>query len=372
MTIASLRITNFRNLTAIDFIPCLTGLNILYGNNGSGKTSLLEAIHFLGLGRSFRSVEKTQLIKQTADKFSIFSQLVNDLQRQVPIGIERQMNGAVRLRIAEKDTSSLTELASYLPLRIINSQSHQLLESGPSNRRKFLDWGLFYQSDSFLSCWRHFERALKQRNMVLSNKRPKQELNVWTNELVKYGMVLDQLRRDYIADLTPLMLELTEELLGIPHLEIIYQSGWNEGMDFAAVLNDYYLEECRAGHTLIGPHRADLTVFFGTLPVKHFLSRGQQKLLICAMIMAQGKLLFQRTNKKLIYLVDDLPAELDVLSQQKLITLLAQQQTQVFITAIERESIYQVISTKLDIPIKVFHVEHGGIVEMCHERCHQS
>jgi DNA replication and repair protein RecF len=368
MTITSLRITNFRNLAAVDLAPSGTGLNIICGNNGSGKTSLLEAIYYLGLGRSFRSAAKTSLIRHTTDKFSIFSQLLSESERFIPLGLEREINGATRLRVAEQDASSLAELASYLPLRIINSQSHQLFESGPTHRRKFLDWGLFYQAENFLSCWRHFERVLKQRNAVLSDRRPKNELNVWTDELVKYGLELDTLRRDYISALKPLLIHVTQELLGSSCLEMTYQPGWDESMDYAAFLEKNYIEEYRSQYTQFGPHRADLTLAINGIPVKHFLSRGQQKLLICAMIIAQGKLLSQRTNKKLIYLIDDLPAELDLLSRQKLISLLAEQQTQVFITAIENDAIYNFISDQSRVPVKVFHVEHGGIVEMTHLR----
>jgi DNA replication and repair protein RecF len=231
-----------------------------------------------------------------------------------------------------------------------------------------LDWGLFYQSESFLSCWRHFERVLRQRNAVLRERRPKKELDVWTAELIKYGLELDQLRRHYITVFMPIMLEMAQALLGMANLEIKYQAGWDESMDYAAVLADRHLEEYRSGHTQFGPHRADLNITMNALPVKHFLSRGQQKLLICAMIITQGKLLFQRTNKKLVYLVDDLPAELDLLSRRKLISLLSLQQTQVFITAIESGTIYNFISDKSEVPMKVFHVKHGGIVEMVHLR----
>lgn len=368
MTITSLRIANFRNLAAVDLVPSLAGLNIICGNNGSGKTSFLEAIHYLSVGRSFRSAVTARLIRYTTEKFSIFSQIVSESERYIPLGIERNLGGDLRLRVAEQDSSSLAELASYLPLRVINSHSHQLFESGPAHRRKFLDWGLFYQSENFLSCWRQFERVLKQRNAALSDRRPKNELNVWTDELVKYGLALDKLRRDYVIALKPLLIEVAQALLGNFQLDVTYQSGWDESMDYAAVLEKHYLEEYRTQHTQFGPHRADLNLTMDALPVKHFLSRGQQKLLICAMIVAQGKLLLQCTNKRLIYLVDDLPAELDLLSQEKLISLLSQQQTQVFITTIESDAIYRFISDKSKVPIKVFHVEHGGIVEMTHLR----
>jgi DNA replication and repair protein RecF len=360
MTIALLRITNFRNLAAAELKPSPCGLNIICGDNGSGKTSLLESIYYLSLGRSFRTSTATRLIQQEMEQFSLFSQLVNSAQQHIPVGIERDIKGASRLKVAEKEATSITELASFLPVRLINSQSHNLFESGPVFRRKFLDWGLFYQFEGFLSCWRHFERVLKQRNAVLRDRRPRSELDAWTDELVKHGTELDALRREYVQNLVPTVSKLAEELLGISDLEFCYHSGWDEEEDYAALLASSYLEEIRFGHTQYGPHRADLDIRIQGVPVKHFLSRGQQKLLICAMIIAQGRLLSMHANKDLIYLIDDLPAELDLLSRHKLISLLSKQQTQVFITAIESETICDLVGDS-PVSLKVFHVKHGNV-----------
>ena len=139
MSITSLRITNFRNLAAINlaFIP--QGISIIDGQNGSGKTNLLEAIYYLGFGRSFRTSFATHLIRYKTDRFSIFAQLISNHAYSMPIGIEKELNDLLRIRIAEKELTNSTELASYLPIRIIHSQSHQLLEAGPLFRRKYLE-----------------------------------------------------------------------------------------------------------------------------------------------------------------------------------------------------------------------------------------
>lgn len=364
MPITTLRVTDFRNLSQVDLTFHLRGMNVICGINGSGKTSLLEAIHYLGLGRSFRSANATQLIQHTAQKFSICAQLVNASAQSIPIGVERDASGMSRARVAERDIASMAELASFLPIRLINSQSHHLFESGPHFRRKYLDWGLFYQTDKFLLCWRQFERILKQRNIVLRDKRPKRELDAWTDELIKYGTELDHLRRDYIKILTPLIIDISQELLGpLPQLAISYSPGWDQEQDYATVLRQHYADEMRLGCTQFGPHRADLDITIDTVSVKHFLSRGQQKLLICAMIIAQGMLAGQE-HQGLIYLVDDLPSELDRHSRQKLISLLSQQPTQIFITAIESNAICELVSEQSDILMKVFHVEHGKVIEL--------
>lgn len=362
MAITLLRIADFRNLSAVILAPCEQGLNIIYGNNGSGKTSLLEAIHYLGVGRSFRSGTSNQLIRHQTTKFVLFANLMNAIDRQIPMGIERELGGVMRLRVAEKESISMAELASFLPTRVINAHSHYLFEGGPLFRRKFLDWGLFYQFDNFLPCWRYFERALKQRNRVLRERRSKQELDSWTTEVVKYGLELTYLRRKYIQLLFPFIVETAQMLLPAIDLQINYHPGWDENEEYAAILADHQQEEYRAGYTSFGPHRADLDIHIEAISVKHFLSRGQQKLLVCAMIVAQGMLLANHTNKRAIYLVDDLPSELDLQGRQKLISLLAKQKTQTFITAIEKETISDWINEP-EVLMKVFHVEHGGVRE---------
>jgi DNA replication and repair protein RecF len=361
MPLTSLRVVNFRNLAKVELDPLAQGLTILSGDNGSGKTSLLEAIYYLGLGRSFRTGTASRLIRHQTDKFSIFSQLLSESERLIPVGVERSVNGSTRLRMAEKDMSSLAELAFFIPIRLINSQSHHFFESGPSFRRQFLDWGLFYQDPGFLPCWRQFERVLKQRNALLREKRTKRELDAWTQELVSIGLVLDEWRRAYVETLSPWVKDMARELLSVASLELHYRSGWSQDRDYAEVLAHAYAEEWRQGHTLYGPHRADLDIHLEGRPVRHFLSRGQQKLLICAMILAQGSLLTKNANKGLIYLVDDLPAELDLQSKMKLLSLLSKQQTQIFITAIESETICDLVSDKFEVPMKVFHVEHGSV-----------
>lgn len=363
MLITSLGIKNFRNLVGVELCPS-PHLNIIYGNNASGKTSLLEAIHYLSLGRSFRNLPTTRLINYSANQFSLFAKLISAVEQFTPLGIERNLNGTMRIRLAEKDIATVSELAHFLPIRVLNTHSHQLFELGPVFRRKYLDWGLFYQSEGFLSAWRHFERVLKQRNTLLRDKCTKSELNVWTTELVKHGLELDELRQNYVRALTPIILEVVQELLPISNLEIKYLPGWENNSDYASQLMHAYQDELRLGYTQLGPHRADLDLTIDDVSVRHLLSRGQQKLLICAMIVAQGMLLARHANRRLIYLVDDLPSELDLQSKQRLISLLSKQQTQIFITSIESEAICDFISNQSNVPMKLFHVEHGSVIEM--------
>lgn len=363
MAISFLRIGHFRNLSAVEVTPVEQGLNVISGNNGSGKTSLLEAIFYLSHGKSFRSSLANRLINHESDRFFLFAKIQSALQRCLPVGVERERSGSNKLRIDENDAQSFAQITSYLPIRLIDSQAHELLEGGPVFRRKFLDWGLFYQFPEFITSWRNYERVLKQRNSILREKRPRKELDAWTSELIKHGLDLNQQRIAYIARFLPHLQRFSQELLEMSQLEIKYQPGWASDTDFSASLHESVFEDYRLGHTQAGPHRADFDLISEGLSLRHVLSRGQQKLFICAMILAQGELMAESGKSGLIYLVDDLPSELDLLSRQKLVSLLSAQKSQIFITAIESQAICDLISDKTLVPIKVFHVEHGEIVE---------
>ena len=131
MTVTLLRITNFRNLAAVELSPGRQGFNLICGSNGSGKTSLLEAIYYLGLGRSFRTSTNTRLIRHSSDQFSLYAQLMSKSERVLSIGMQRHIQGASALRIDDNDVVSIAELASFLPILMLNHASPILLSIHP-------------------------------------------------------------------------------------------------------------------------------------------------------------------------------------------------------------------------------------------------
>jgi DNA replication and repair protein RecF len=361
MPLTRLEITDFRNLAGAKLEPVSAGFNLIYGYNGSGKTSLLEAIYYLSLGRSFRSSVISRLVRHSAQKFLLFAQKISNGDQLIPVGIERYLQGEMNIRIAGKDVQSTAELAGLMPVQVINSSCFNLLDGGPVFRRKYLDWGMFYLNNDFFRVWRDVSQILKQRNAALRNRRPKNELHVWTQELEAKAVLLDQLRHAYVELLAPLLIQTVAELLTLPDLEVSYYPGWNKEISYGEALTASLDKDIQLGHTQFGPHRADFKIKIQGINAKEILSRGQQKLFVCAMILAQGALLQSGANKKPIYLIDDLPAELDTVSRSNLITLLSKQETQIFVTAVEREALNDSLSR---LPSKMFHVEHGNVTEV--------
>lgn len=361
MGIARLEISQFRNLNTVKIRPILTGFNFFFGKNGSGKTSLLEAVHYLSLARSFRSSLHARVIQREASKCSVFAEVATLGEQYIPVGLERDLQGACKIRINGKESGSIADLASLTPVQLINSHCYNLLEGGPAFRRKYLDWGAFYQSPEFLRCWRHYERALKQRNAGLRARLTKKELKGWDEALILAAERLDELRRVYIALLSPLLLSSVTTLLPFSAISMEYVPGWNDKHTYRDALLSSFEKDIQTGFTQLGPHRADLKIMVDGVPAKDILSRGQQKLFVCAMILTQGSLLKTQLNKGPIYLIDDLPSELDETSKSRLINLLSMQETQVFVTAVDQDCLTNCLN---QAPVKMFHVEHGNVMDV--------
>lgn len=361
MALVDLTLRDFRNLASVQIEPLPVGFNLLHGPNGSGKTSILEAIYYLGLGRSFRSALASRIIRHSAAGFLIFSHINTQQEQNVPIGIERPLQGEMKIRIAGKDVRTAAHLADLVPIQLINSHCYNLLESGPAFRRKYLDWGVFYANKEFLRIWREYSQVLKQRNQLLRQRGSIKELNAWTQELIHRAEPFNAFRQAYIEKLLPLLKEMVRDLMpdaGI-HSDLMcrYQSGWDSSQNYPEILQNSLEKDMQLGYTQWGPHRADLKITINKIPAKDILSRGQQKLFVCAMILAQGALLARLSNTKVIYLVDDLPSELDATSKSNLISLLSKQETQIFVTAVEKEAF------TTEVPLKMFHVKHGSVNE---------
>jgi DNA replication and repair protein RecF len=359
--LAYLDISDFRNLVAVKIEPIADGFNYIYGNNGSGKTSLLEAIYYLSLGRSFRSSLLERVIQKSADKLSIFARIASQNSQMISVGLERNIDSDIKIRVDGNDVYSIAELANLMPVQLIDANCHSLLEDGPIFRRKYLDWGVFYYDNNFLSCWKQFQSALKQRNAGLRNQISRKELDIWTYELAKCAEQIEHLRHSYFLQLIPYLETTIADLLYIQDLKMSYYSGWDLNKSYLELLHQTTDKDLQLGYTQVGPHKADLKVTIRGIPAKDILSRGQQKLFVCGMILARGMLLQRYADKRPIYLVDDLPAELDKVSRANLIALLSRQNAQIFVTAVECDSQNDF---SIHSSLKMFHVEHGNVKEV--------
>lgn len=361
----------FRNLKAIDFHPA-PGFNLIYGKNGSGKTSLLESIHYLSVGRSFRTHKISPLLQLDKQSFLIVAAIAGSEGR---IGLSKNRQGALDLRVFSETQKNFQRVAELLPLQLINSDSLSLLEGGAKLRRRFLDWMMFHVEHSFISRWRNYRQAVSQRNACLKSlsrqsgrsglrEEDKKLLQVWEAEIAELGETIDSDRRRLFDSLMPYFREILSDFLPSHEFEIEFRSGWDKAQSLLETLQSNRDRELQYGMTLYGPHRADFQIKIDGLSASEILSRGQIKLLVCALKLAAGQLIdrlsFEENEvvNRCIYLVDDLASELDRPNRAKVIDKLKTSGSQCFFTAIDAEDLPEVaeISKKSS---GQFHVEHG-------------
>ncbi|WP_422413023.1 MULTISPECIES: DNA replication/repair protein RecF [unclassified Endozoicomonas] len=365
MTIHKLMIKDVRNLASATFSPS-PDINILYGLNGSGKTSILESIHLLGLARSFRSARLKPVIRHKKGKCTVFAQIQSNNDRLIPVGVSRDMEEEnFQIRVAGETLKSTSELARLLPLQIINPDTFKLLEGSPKQRRQFLDWGVFHvKHHEFLPLWKRTQKVLKQRNSLLRHGKItgssySSQLSVWDGELVKAAEAVDQLRQQYFDQLTPVFQDVLNQLTSLGDIKISYYRGWDRERRLAEVLKENTVRDFQTGYTQSGPQRADIRVRLEGSNAVDILSRGQLKLVVCALKLAQGYLFSKMTRSQCVFLVDDLPSELDAPHRKAMCKILQNMQSQVFITCVEPGAL--VDCWEPEINLKVFHVKQGSV-----------
>lgn len=358
MQLSQVDIQWVRNLQSVRLSPA-SGVNLVYGCNASGKTSLLEAIYLLSHGRSFRTSNIRSVIHRDHTKLQVFGKVLQEQSGAViNLGLEKGLS-YTQIRINQENVTQTSRLAAYLPVQIINPEAHRLLEQGPSQRRKFIDWGLFHVEQSFHEKWQKYTRVLKQRNAALRERKPTADVKIWNKPLVETAESLTQLRNEYIQELIPYLQDYTQRLIQISP-DIMYRQGWPKEVSFESALSTSYEQDAQKGFTRYGPHRADLRINDNGQPVQEQFSRGQQKLLVSAMRLAQISHLRNREHQQSVVLVDDLAAELDTTHRNRLVDLLAESGAQLFITSTDAD----LFDKQAWASSKMFHVEHGQITEV--------
>jgi DNA replication and repair protein RecF len=356
MPLTRLIVQQFRNIKACD-IELSTGFNFIIGPNGSGKTSLLEAIYLLGHGRSFKSSLTGRVIQNDCQELFVHGRFLNSDQFEIPIGINKQRDGSTEVKIGGQSGQKLAQLAKVLPLQLIHPEGFELLTDGPKFRRAFIDWGVFHSEPGFFEAWGRFKRLSKQRNALLKTATSYRELSYWDRNLAQLAEQIDGWRRTYVEQMKTLAEEMCQSFLPEFDIKLGYYRGWEKDTPYGELLERNFERDQSLGYTFSGPNKADLRIKVNNTPVEDVLSRGQLKLMMCALRLAQGQHLAELTGKQCIYLIDDFASELDSLRRKRLADYLKQTQAQVFVSSITESQVADMI----DENGKMFHVEHGTI-----------
>ena len=359
MSVSKLITQNFRNLKGgqVTFHP---DNNFVIGANGSGKSSLLEAIFYLGHGKSFRTTKANTIVHHDKNKFVVS---VKDLDQQ-QLGLSKDViTGQSDIKINSERCSRLSELAKNIAVQIVTPESFKLFFGGPKERRRFIDLGLFHVKHDFSHQWRDFSRVLKQRNACLRDPSNHSMLEYWTDIFSQQSELVAQTREQYVSELKVELFKWTDLLLPSlsEKINVQYLRGWSQNKTLASVLIENRTREIQYGFSLYGAQKFDVRFLLNKTSIDMLLSRGQQKLFLLALTFAQAKLIERVNRVKPILLIDDIGAELDINSRTLLSSAIDKLNCQVIITAIDRFALEPLVSSNNNY--KMFHVEQGEILE---------
>lgn len=362
MSLKQLSLSQFRNIETLAIEPS-EHINVFLGDNGSGKSSILEAIYFLSHGKSFRTNNTKLLIRHEQNQCVVYGK--KSLHHlSIPVGISKNQQGESSIKIQGKPAKRMSELAQLLPVQVITPESYSLFFGGPKERRRFLDLGVFHVEHDFINAWQQFSQVLKQRNALLKTRPNKysDQIKYWDKEFVRLSEVVNRCREAYISRFNGAFFDkIITNLPFAEGLEIRFSSGWKKGADLHEELESYFERDVKLGYTSRGPHKCDFNFYSRGLSVEQVLSRGQLKLLLYALKITQNELIETQSNKSSILLIDDLPSELSSDTVELVARLLSFCQSQLFITAIDEKSIASVVEP-MKRELKMFHVKHGSLI----------
>ncbi|PJD93467.1 MAG: DNA replication/repair protein RecF [Legionella sp.] len=328
MILSELRIHQVRSVAAAQ-LQLNSRFNFIVGANGSGKTSVLEALYLLSSGHSFRSREIASIIAHSQEALTVFGRSPD----HETISIKKSRHAPTQIKLNQQFCSATSQLAYALPCQIVYADIFQIIDAGSAQRRSLLDWGMFHVEPSYLTVLKNYKQVLKQRNALLKQNASYRLFIPWDEQLSHWAEQLHGMRKKYfelwrnkLIDILPCLTETC--------CDLSYYKGWDkkeQQLSLAEVLAEQFSKDKQRQYTHYGAHHADVIIEAPYWKARQTLSRGQQKIVLIALKLAQGALI----NKECLYLFDDLPAELDELHQRQLIQYLLGQSSQYVITSMQ-------------------------------------
>lgn len=358
MPLTHLKAEKVRILKEVEISPC-QGINMITGSNGSGKTSLLESIFLLGVGKSFRSRRIQEVINKQADSLLLTGRYSVDGQSETRVGLQRSCREH-QIRINGQEKTRFTDLAKVKPIACITPDSHYEFFGGSKARRNTLDWALFHVEQKFLTIWREYYRVLRQRNALLRHPNVnRQELGTWTLKLAEHGARLQSMRAGFVGAWNTALDDITPLLVDHDTIRIELSQGWRSEHNLQDALDRNLESDINRGNTQTGPHRADLKISLNDHPASEFASQGQKKALMFTLRLAQIALVFKSAESAPILLIDDLTAELDEAHRERTLDALVNMGVQTFVSTVEAKG----LGAEKWQNRREFHVEQGIVTE---------
>ncbi len=359
MIIKNLKIFNFKNHSekSFDFSP---EINCFVGNNGAGKTNILDALHYLSMAKSFLGNLDAQNILHDSDFFAIEAEIQGEEKNDI-IKVQLPKEGKKIIKKNDKTYERIADHIGFLPSVMISPYDANLISDGSENRRKFLD-AMISQTDSdYLFALIQYQKTLQQRNALLKYFAKNRtfdldSLEIYNEPLTKFGTQIFEKRQRFVASILPTIQHFYEIISkGNEKVTVIYESNLNE-QNFEEILSENLEKDRVLTYTSRGIHKDDLRFEMNGNLIKKFGSQGQQKSFLIALKLAQIKRIKDITNKNPILLLDDIFDKLDDNRVSQLIELVNQQNFgQIFITDTHRERTESVVK-RINEESKIFQI----------------
>ncbi len=347
MIIQNLKIYNFRCIKEVEY-DLIKQVNVFHGDNGVGKTSVLEAIHFLSTGKSFRKCTYKNLIKHNENKLTTYIKGEDNT-----ISVEKNKNGKWKAKYNNNLIHKQSHVTSILPIVSIDPDVYRLVEAGPISRRNFLDWLVFHVEHKHLLLWKQTYKCIKQLNTLYKFKASSEELNLWEKNLVLFATKLTLIREEYYKKIEPIVYKQAKLMLPeVKNITIEFKKGWSEHLSFDEQLTKDRKKNLLYGTLQNGPQKMDIVIKANGINASQTLSRGQKKILSISFYMAYVKLLVENNVLPIICL-DDFDAELDKIKFNMAARFFNNLGLQILITTVQPENVLSVFPDA-----KMFHVEH--------------
>jgi DNA replication and repair protein RecF len=359
MFIKNLKLFNFKNHSekSFDFSP---EINCFVGNNGAGKTNILDALHYLSMAKSFLGNLDAQNILHESDFFAIEAEIQGEEKNDI-IKVQLPKEGKKIIKKNDKTYERIADHIGFLPSVMISPYDSNLISDGSESRRKFLD-AMISQTDSdYLFALIQYQKTLQQRNALLKYFAKNRtfdldSLEIYNEPLTKFGTQIFEKRQRFVASILPTIQHFYEIISkGNEKVTVIYESNLNE-QNFEEILSENLEKDRVLTYTSRGIHKDDLRFEMNGNLIKKFGSQGQQKSFLIALKLAQIKRIKDITNKNPILLLDDIFDKLDDNRVSQLIELVNQQNFgQIFITDTHRERTESVVK-RINEESKIFQI----------------
>lgn len=361
MLLESLEARNFRNIEGK--IPCGKNLNIIFGENGQGKTNWLEAIYLLATTKSFKTAKLSEAVKFGED-LAIVKGTVKQ-SAEIHRNLQVALQGNTKILTVNNKKETITRFLGELHAIIFNSDELEIVRGTPDARRKFLDGGIVSIYPPFVQTLSDYNRVIRQKNSLLhsaqdngfSLDKVSELLEPWNEQLIQLATRIHKARIRFVERLNDV---LQEKLFGKEEITIRYASsleGKGDLSDYAALLTERLSlrvqAELASGYSLIGTHRDDLDILFDGHDLRKYGSSGQQRSALLILQLANVSVFYEQHNEYPLFLLDDIDAELDYKRIGQLLEFL-QDKTQTFVTT-SKESFIE----KFGAEAEIFSIENG-------------